>query len=55
MGRAGTVAAGLLAELGVPMDEAVARVALHRPMAGPEVGAQVDLLAALAADLRPRR
>jgi hypothetical protein len=48
IGRAGTVAAGLLITLGVPMDEAVAPVAAHRPMAGPEAGAQTDLLHALA-------
>lgn len=48
IGRAGTVAAGLLIELGVDHDAAVARVAAHRPMAGPEAGAQRDLLTDLA-------
>ena len=50
IGRAGTVATGLLMVLGVDADEARATVAAHRPSAGPEAGAQRDLLAALAAD-----
>jgi len=49
IGRAGTVAAGLLVTLGLGVDEAVATVGAHRPMAGPEAGAQTALLAALAA------
>jgi hypothetical protein len=49
IGRAGTIAAGLLVTMGVPVDDAVATVAAHRPMAGPEAGAQAQLLAALAA------
>ena len=52
IGRAGTVAAALLIELGLDRDTAVQRVAAHRPMAGPEAGAQRDLLDALAARLR---
>jgi len=48
IGRAGTVAAGLLMELGADLDDAVARVAAHRPMAGPEAGAQRELLDELA-------
>jgi protein-tyrosine phosphatase len=51
IGRAGTIAAALLISMGVPLDEALATVAAHRPMAGPEAGAQRDLLAALADDL----
>ena len=49
IGRAGTMAAALLIRMGC--DEAAARatVARARPMAGPEAGAQADLLAALAA------
>ena len=50
IGRAGTVAAAILMTMGVPADDAVALVAASRPMAGPEAGAQRDLLAALAGD-----
>jgi protein-tyrosine phosphatase len=53
IGRTGTVAAGLLITMGVPLSEAVARVGAHRPMAGPEVGAQTELLRALAARSLP--
>src|SRR5579862_115218 len=49
IGRAGTVAAGLLITSGVPLPEALHRVGAHRPMAGPEAGAQTELLEALAA------
>jgi protein-tyrosine phosphatase len=49
IGRAGTMAAALLITMGVPQAEAVAVVRVSRPMAGPEVGAQADLLVALAA------
>jgi protein-tyrosine phosphatase len=48
IGRAGTLAVCLLASLGSPLDEALATVATHRPMAGPEVGAQRDLVEAWA-------
>jgi len=48
IGRAGTVAAGLLIAWGVPLPVAVHRVGAHRPMAGPEAGAQTDLLQELA-------
>lgn len=48
MGRSGTVAAALLIHLGVPLDEALATVAESRPGAGPEVGAQKDLLARMS-------
>jgi hypothetical protein len=48
IGRAGTIAAGLLMRLGEPMDRALATVAAHRPTAGPEAGVQTDLLEALA-------
>jgi protein-tyrosine phosphatase len=48
IGRAGTIATCLLIELGMGADAALAHVAAHRPMAGPEVGAQRDLVAALA-------
>jgi len=47
IGRAGTVAACVLIRLGVSADEAVRIVREHRPMAGPEVGAQCDLVRAI--------
>ena len=48
IGRAGTIAAALLMRTGLSHDEALARVASSRPMAGPEAGAQRDLLVALS-------
>ncbi|MCU1353474.1 MAG: putative protein-tyrosine phosphatase [Acidimicrobiales bacterium] len=48
IGRAGTIAAGLLVTTGTPLAEALRVVRAHRPMAGPEAGAQADLLGALA-------
>lgn len=48
VGRAGTIAAALLMRGGLAHDEALARVASSRPMAGPEAGAQRDLLRALS-------
>jgi protein-tyrosine phosphatase len=47
IGRAGTIAAAVLMSLGMPRTEAVAVVAFHRPMAGPEAGAQAALLESL--------
>ena len=44
IGRAGTMAVAVLVSLAVPLDEALERVRRHRPMAGPEVGAQLDLV-----------
>jgi protein-tyrosine phosphatase len=49
IGRAGTIATGLLMTLGVAPEAAVAHVGAHRPMAGPEVGTQERLLQKLAA------
>lgn len=49
MGRAGTTAVGLLLRLGAPLDHALVTVAAARPGAGPEVGAQRELVAAVAA------
>jgi protein-tyrosine phosphatase len=49
IGRAGTIATGLLMTMGLTLPEAAARIGAHRPMAGPEVGAQTRLLVALAA------
>lgn len=48
MGRAGTIAAALLMTMGEPLERATATVAAHRPAAGPEAGAQTDLLQALS-------
>ena len=48
IGRAGTIAAALLMRTGLSHDDALARVASSRPMAGPEAGAQRDLLVALS-------
>ena len=48
MGRAGTLAAAVLLHYGVSLDEALSTVASARPGAGPEVGAQKDLLTVLA-------
>lgn len=49
IGRAGTTAAALMVLLGTPLDDALAHVRAHRPMAGPEVGPQLELLQRLAA------
>lgn len=48
IGRAGTVAAALLVAMGVALDDALATVAAHRPLAGPESGAQSELLRTFA-------
>lgn len=48
IGRAGTLAAGLLVRLGADLDAAIATVGAARPMAGPEAGPQRQLLAELA-------
>lgn len=48
IGRAGTVVAAVLMRRGVPLDRAVAAVASARPTAGPEAGAQRDVLEELA-------
>ncbi len=44
IGRAGTMASAVLIDLGMSVPAAVAHVAAHRPMAGPEAGAQRTLL-----------
>jgi protein-tyrosine phosphatase len=49
IGRAGTMATCLLVERGMSADEALALVAASRPMAGPEVGTQLELVRALEA------
>jgi protein-tyrosine phosphatase len=48
IGRAGTIAIGLLMLRGASLADASAIVAAYRPMAGPEAGAQAELLTALA-------
>lgn len=50
VGRAGTIAAAVLMTFGVPMDAALQTVADHRPMAGPQCAAQVDLLEGIAGE-----
>ena len=52
IGRAGTIAIAVLLAMGEPLDGAARTVADHRPMAGPEAGAQTDLLTALARSRR---
>ncbi len=52
IGRAGTTAVALLVLDGWPLDDALAHVRAHRPMAGPEVGAQLDLVRQLADERR---
>lgn len=48
VGRAGTVAAGLVMLSGSSLEDAIALVRAHRPLAGPEAGAQTELLVRLA-------
>lgn len=48
IGRAGTVAAAVLVTRGHSVEDAVEVVAANRPTAGPEAGAQLALLHALA-------
>ena len=48
IGRAGTIAAAVLIQMGTSVDDALSIVAAARPMAGPEAGVQRDLLDALA-------
>lgn len=50
LGRAPTMATCVLIGMGMDADEAGAHVAAHRPMAGPEAGAQHELIAAFARD-----
>ncbi len=46
-GRAGTIAVCVLIRLGLTVEAAERIVAANRPMAGPEIGAQADLVRAL--------
>ena len=55
IGRAGTLAAGLLIWLGVDAEQARRVVAESRPLAGPEAGAQDELLVELERISRRRR
>jgi predicted protein tyrosine phosphatase len=52
IGRAGTLAAALLMTMGADRTSAIATVARHRPMAGPEAGSQEELLIQLESSLR---
>ena len=47
IGRSGTIAVALLMAMGAERTEAMATVAAHRPMAGPEAGEQREFLIAL--------
>jgi hypothetical protein len=49
LGRAGTMAACVLVRFGTGVDEALVRVRTDRPGAGPQVGAQLDLVNSFAA------
>jgi atypical dual specificity phosphatase len=49
IGRAGTMAAALLIRMGRSRTQALSTVAAHRPMAGPEAGAQEAFLIEVAA------
>lgn len=51
IGRSGTVAACLLMRCGMDASSALAHVAAHRPMAGPEAGSQRELVGEMAAAL----
>lgn len=55
IGRAGTLAVCLLIGLGTERDDALQIVASHRPMAGPEVGRQRDLVDAIALSVKAGR
>jgi predicted protein tyrosine phosphatase len=52
IGRSGTTAVGVLMVLGTEIDVALSTVRANRPMAGPEVGSQRDLITDLAAALQ---
>jgi protein tyrosine phosphatase len=47
IGRAGTTAVATLVVLGASPESALAHVRAHRPMAGPEVGSQLDFITRL--------
>jgi len=51
IGRAGTTATAILLLLGAEPSDALAMVARHRPMAGPEAGAQQDVIDELSRQL----
>ena len=48
IGRTGTLAACILVQQGTSVDDALTLVRASRPMAGPEVGPQLDLVRAVA-------
>ncbi len=52
IGRAGTLAAGVLSTYGVSLDDAIVRLRSARPMAGPETGSQMDLVRSFVESLR---
>jgi protein-tyrosine phosphatase len=48
IGRSGTTAVAMLLRLGVALPAALTHVRAHRPMGGPEVGAQLDFVTQVA-------
>jgi protein-tyrosine phosphatase len=52
IGRAGTTAAAICMMLGFDMDDALKHVRMHRPMAGPEAGTQLQFIEELAEHLQ---
>ncbi len=48
IGRSGTTAVAVLTRLGMSLDAALDNVREHRPMGGPEVGAQLDFVTEVA-------
>lgn len=54
IGRSGTIAVAVLMLLGLSCDDAITHVRSHRPMAGPETGAQTDFLRAFEKYLSDR-
>ena len=54
MGRAGTLAVAMCLHVGLNLDAALEHVRRERPGAGPEVGAQTDVVAELASRLSGR-
>jgi protein-tyrosine phosphatase len=51
IGRAGTTATAICMMLGFEMNDALKHVRMHRPMAGPEAGSQVQFIEDLAEHL----
>ena len=52
IGRAGTTATAICMMLGYEMEDALKHVRMHRPMAGPEAGTQIQFIEELAEHLQ---